>query len=71
MGVIALVKKNPRYPFIGESTVNTGLIVYFTDEKCGVILKSQCNTYEAGSYQTDWNMQVFKKITGEIVLSNE
>lgn len=66
-------EKERVYPWIGESRVNKGLIVLFTDKNSGTILGVDYQDYfvnDIGCYKEVWDESVFTPITYDITLRN-
>jgi hypothetical protein len=61
-----------KYPIIRESKY-TNLIVLFTDEHSGIILKFDKDDpdYIVGEIRNDWVPDVFEDITEDVIIRNK
>ena len=61
----------PYYPRIMIYTrADIGLVVLFTDTKCGVVLQCNSGAHSVGYADDDWQMSMFKDISGSLEMSN-
>jgi hypothetical protein len=58
-----------EYPCLMESTKND-VIVLFNEESQGMVVNTSCKQYKIGEYNDLWNMSVFTKLEGKVILEN-
>ena len=69
-GGIVKPPKPINYPVIMKSKIS-GMIVLFSDEGAGVVLKRTGLNYDVGEYSNEWVMSTFEKFDDVISMQNE